>query len=105
MNARVISDDELWEFYYDAMELVEIGDLPEAEELLRQALTLDPSFVAAHVGMVAVYQEGGFTKGVREFTESGYAEIKKRFKKLPSSLTWGDIDSRQYLRAICNMAA
>ncbi len=31
MNTRVTSDDELWEFYYDAMELVEIGDLPEAE--------------------------------------------------------------------------
>ncbi len=73
--------------------------------LLRQALILDPGFVAAHVGMTAVYQEGGFTEGVREFTESGYAETKKRFKKWPSSLTWGDIDSRQYLRAVCNKAA
>ena len=49
MSVRRISEDELWNYYYDAMELINTGDLPEAEKLLEQALVLDPSFVAAHV--------------------------------------------------------
>jgi len=98
-------EDELWDYYYDAMELISDGDLPKAEKLLKKALVLDPSFVAAHVGMVALYQAGGYNEGVREFTESGYEETKKRFKKWPEDMTWGVLENRQFMRAICYKAA
>lgn len=106
MAARKISDDELWELYYDAMEFLSDGDLMKAEKLLKEALSLDPRFVAAHVGMVDLYQAGGYNEGVREFTESAYAETKRRFpKKWPADMTWGMLENRQYLRAIYYKAA
>lgn len=100
-----IGEDELWDYYYAAMELINEGNLPKAEKLLQKALTLDTSFVAGHVGMMALYQEDGYDEGVREFTNSGYAETLKRFKKWPNDMTWGVLENRQYLRAICYKAA
>lgn len=105
MSTRKVSEDELWDYYYDAMELIEEGDLPNAEKLLKKALILDASFVAAHVGMVALCLAGGNDAGVREFTESCYQETKKHYRKWPNDMTWGVLENRQYLRAICYKAA
>jgi tetratricopeptide (TPR) repeat protein len=104
VNARKISENELWDYYYDAMELIDSSNLPEAEKLLGKALVLDPGFVAAHVGMVALYQAAGYDEGVRKFTESSYLETTKRFRKWPDDLTWGISENRQYLRAMCYKA-
>ncbi|HVC36367.1 MAG TPA: hypothetical protein VNE40_02905 [Candidatus Dormibacteraeota bacterium] len=43
MSARTLNEDGLWDYYYDAIELISNGDLPEAEKLLVKALVLDPS--------------------------------------------------------------
>jgi len=98
-------EGQLWDYYYDAMEEIELGRLPDAEKLLEMALRLDPDFVAAHVGMVAVNHEVGYYNGVREYSESGYTATKKQFPNWPRELPWGVTENRQYLRAICNKAA
>lgn len=69
-------NDRLMNKYYDAMELIELGELSDAEEVLLEILDTDPDFVAGHVGLVAVYQEGDYMDGVREYTQSGYEATK-----------------------------
>ena len=106
MNAGKISEEELWDYYYHAMELLSEGNLPQTENILEKILILDPAFVATHVGMVALYEESGDKEAVREFTESGYAETRIHFSnKWPEDMSWDVTENRQYLRAILYKAA
>ncbi len=92
-------ESELWDAYYDSMELLDAGDLSRAEELLKETVRVSEGFVPAHVGLVAVYQAGGYLDAIREYSESGYTQTRRHFKQWPNSLPWGDIDNRPYLRA------
>jgi tetratricopeptide (TPR) repeat protein len=105
MSKNMTREDQLDDYYYDAMEFHSGGNLPKAEELLLKALALDENFVGAHVGLVAVNQAAGFFDGVREYTESGYEKTIQHFPRWPKELNWGIIENRQYLRAICYKAA
>ncbi len=98
-------ENRLEDYYYDAMELLSDGNLPMAEEHLQKTLVLDESFVAAHVGLVAVNQAAGYFDGVRQYTESGYDKTIQRFPRWPKEFDWGVLENRPYLRAICYKAA
>ncbi len=94
-----------WDLYYDAMENLNAGQALTAESLLKKALEADNSFVAAHVGLVAVYEKTGDEKKRRAHILAGYDKTITRFNGLPEDISYGEIDERQYFRAICSRAA
>jgi len=94
-----------WDLYYDAMENLNAGWARTAESLLKKALETDNSFVAAHVGLVAVYEKTGDERQRRVHILAGYDKTITRFSGLPEDISYGEIEDRQYFRAIYSRAA
>jgi len=92
------------DYYYDAMEYLNAGDADGAIRLLRKALEIDNHSVEAYVGLAEAYCCKENNKKVRENTELAFAETKRVFKEWPERMIWGEIENRQYLRAIEYMA-
>ena len=98
--------DEKWELYYDAMELLEEGEIKRAEKLLKEAIKLDPDFVAGYVGLVEVYEIQEKEKLVAKYVNLAWEKTLKKFPKWPpvGKISWGSVNDRQYFRAICDKA-
>ncbi|MDD3627430.1 MAG: hypothetical protein PHV06_08935 [bacterium] len=98
------TEDKIWDLYYDAMDYLNEDDIEQAKTLLNKALKIDNDFVGAHVGLVEAYRMEGKIKKMNENIELGYQKTLKVLKPLPKTLSWGNIDNRQYFRAVCFMA-
>lgn len=99
-NLNMIDKDEL---YYDAMELLDMqgkGGVKKAEQLLLEALKIDPDYVQTNVGLIGAYEIGGNKKKFEEMVQRAYDLTVKEFPKWPKELLWGFLENRAYLRAI-----
>ena len=97
-------EEKKWDYYYDAMEYLGMGDSKKARNLLQKAIKIDKDFVAGYVGMTAVYREEGNFKKEKEYIDLAFEKTKKHFPKWPKEMRWGILENRQYLRAICDKA-
>ncbi|MCK4668312.1 hypothetical protein KAU33_16285, partial [Candidatus Dependentiae bacterium] len=90
--------------YYDAMDYLN-NDLTEpAKILLNKALKIDKNFVGAEIGFIEAYQMEGNLKERVKHIELAYKKTLKHFPVFPEILEWGEIENRQYFRAIYNKA-
>lgn len=64
------------DYYYDAMEELEFGNIEGAIRLLRKAIEIDEHYVAAYVGLSIAYEYKGNKKKIAEFTERAFTETK-----------------------------
>ncbi len=97
-------EKDKWDLYYDAMEDIN-NDLTEAAKLLlNKALKIDQDFVAAEVGLIETYKVENNLKQRVKHIELAYKKTLKHFPVLPEILEWGEIENRQYFRAIYNKA-
>jgi len=94
-----------WDCYYDAMESLNGGDTGTAKRFLKKAIKTDEDFVAAYMGMTAVFKEEEDKKNIRKYTNLAYQKTRKIFPQWPERMIWGVLQNRQYLRAICDKAA
>lgn len=101
---KLIQREEEWDYYYDAMEYLNMRDTRMARMLLQKAIEIDQDFVAGYVGITAVARTEGDSEKEEEYTNLAYAKTRKHFPKWPEEMSWGVIENRQYLRAICDKA-
>jgi len=94
------SDKDKWDLYYDAMELLRDEMTEPAKLLLSKALEIDKNFVAAHVGFVSAYDIEKNSREKDRHAELGYEKTLKKFCGWPEELCWGEVDNRQYFRAL-----
>lgn len=92
------------DYYYDAMEYLNIGDADHAIRLLRKAIDLDEHCVQSYVGMASAYRQKGNRKKFSEYVNKGFEETKRAFPKWPEKMLWGIMENRRFLRAICYKA-
>ena len=93
-----------YDYYYDAMDLLNMGRFALAKKLLQQALKLDIEFIDAYNGLAAVYEDENDKNKARECANTAFRFTKNKFSRWPEEMYWGDMDNRPYLRAICNKA-
>jgi len=103
-NSKMTTNKKIHDYYYDAMEYLNIGDTSNARKLLKKSIELDPDYVEAYVGMTATYREMGDFKKEKEFADLGFEKTREKFPQWPEEMSWGEIENRQYLRAICYKA-
>jgi len=94
-----------WDCYYDAMEYLNGGDTSAAKRFLKKAIKIDEDFVAAYMGLTAVFKEKEDEKNIRKYTNLAYQKTRKIFPQWPERMIWGVLQNRQYLRAVCDKAA
>ena len=92
------------DYYYDAMEYMP-HDPDKAIRLLHKAREIDEHYVEAYVGLAEVYRYKGSKKKERDYAHKAFAETKRIFPSWPEQLSWGEIENRQYLRAIHHEAS
>lgn len=95
-----LDNKDKWDLYYDAMEYLDTNLTLIAEKLLDKALLIDNDFVASHVGLVSAYEMEGNIKKMNKHIKLGYKKTLKQFPVIPERLEWGDVDNRQYFRAV-----
>lgn len=103
-NIILNKERNLWDYYYDALEYLEMGNDKKGEVLLKKAINLNEDFVAPYLGMVTVYKLRRNSKKVKEYTNLAFEKTKKKFPKWPKEMPWGVLENRQYFRAICGKA-
>lgn len=96
--------NDVYEYYYDAMEFLRDGDISKAKKLLKKALQLDIEFIDGYNGLMAVYEDEKNKKKAKEVGDIAFNLTKEKFLKWPKEMHWADLDNRPYLRAICNKA-
>jgi len=98
--------NDKWELYYDAMDLLNAEEIFNAKEFLERAIKIDPDFVAGYVGLTEVYKNFEPDDRIEEYTELAWQKTLKKFPDWPplEKISWGNIEDRQYFRAICNKA-
>lgn len=101
---RSKKDRGKWDYYYDAMDCLSVMDTKAAKSLLRDAIKIDENFVAGYMGMTAVYREEGNDAKEKEYSDLALKKTQEVFPKWPKTMSWGILDNRQYLRAICDKA-
>lgn len=101
---NIDKDNVKWDHYYDAMEYLNVGDTKTAKKLLKKAIKIDEDFVAAYMGMTAAFKEERNKEKIREYTNLAYKKTRKVFPAWPEEMIWGELENRQYLRAICDKA-
>jgi tetratricopeptide (TPR) repeat protein len=101
MVMRPVNKDDL---YYDAMEMVDMGDYKTAEKLLIQARDMDPEYVQTYIGFTSVYGVSGQKEKAHKNIQIAYEKTQKQFPKWPRKMSWLDLENRAYLRAIQYMA-
>ncbi|MCK4544259.1 hypothetical protein KAU43_01855 [candidate division WOR-3 bacterium] len=100
MSNYNLDNKDKWDLYYDAMEYLDTNLTKVAVKILDKALLIDNDFVAAHVGLVSAYEMEGNIKKMNQHIKLGYKKTLKKFPVIPERLGWGDIDNRQYFRAV-----
>ncbi|GBE16380.1 hypothetical protein BMS3Abin15_00194 [bacterium BMS3Abin15] len=98
------NEKKKYDYYYDAMDFLNDGETKTAKKLLQKALKLDGDFIDAYNGLVAVYEGEGNKKKAKECSELAYSKTRETFPNWPEEMHWGEIDNRQFLRAVCNKA-
>lgn len=101
---KLVQKEKEWDYYYDAMEYLNLKDTRMAEILLQKAIEIDKDFVAGYVGMVAVARDEADIEKEKKYTNLAYAKTQKYFPKWPTEMRWGILENRQYLRAVCDKA-
>ncbi len=101
---KLVQKEKKWDYYYDAMEYLNLGEIKMAKMLLGKAIEIDEDFVAAYVGMTAVAKEEGDRKKEKEYANLAFERTRKIFPEWPEEMPWGILENRQYLRAICDQA-
>ncbi len=96
--------EEEWEYYYDAMEYLSMGDIQMAELLFKKAITLKKDFVAGYMGLTAVAKNEEDRKKEKKCADMAFKKTREVFPVWPKELPWGFLENRQYLRAICDKA-
>ncbi|MFA4817423.1 MAG: hypothetical protein WC608_01700 [Parcubacteria group bacterium] len=96
--------DDKYEYYYEAMESLSVGNIFKAKKLLKKSLLLDVEFIDGYNGFVAVSEDEENKKKAKEYSEIAFRLTREKFSKWPREMHWGDLDNRPYLRAICNKA-
>ena len=99
-----MSKKDKYDYYYDAMDVLNSGHISLAKKLLNMALKEDIEFIDAYNGLAAVYEDADNKKKARECANIAYNLTRKKFKKWPEVMEWGWMENRPYLRAICNKA-
>jgi len=99
-----LKENKKWDYYYDAMEHLNIEDTKMAGLLLQKAIDIDNNFVAGYMGITAVHKLTGNKKELKKYTDLAYEKTRKVFPKWPKEMQWGVLENRQYLRAICDKA-
>ncbi len=97
--------DKKWDLYYDAIECLSIGDTVTAKELLQKAVKLEPDFVAGYMGLTASYKVDRNNKKEKGYANLAFKKTRQIFPKWPRKMIWGELENRQYLRAIFDKAA
>lgn len=97
-------EKDIWDYYYNASEYLEMGNDKKGEALLKKAIKIDKDFVASYLSMVTVYKLRRNSKKVKEYTNLAFEKTRKKFPKWPKEMPWGILENRQYLRSICGKA-
>ncbi|MFA6405041.1 MAG: hypothetical protein WCW03_03515 [Candidatus Paceibacterota bacterium] len=92
------------DLYYDAMDLLNMGDFSKAEELLLKAKEMDPEYIQTYVGLVSAYARDKDKERREECIQTAYKKTLKAFPKWPKKMEWGVLENRAPLRAIGYMA-
>jgi len=103
LGLELVQEEE-WDYYYDAMGYLNIGDTKMAKFLLQKAIKLNEDFVAGYMGLTAVAKKEKDREKEKVYAELAFEKTRKVFPKWPEELRWGIIENRQYLRAICDRA-
>jgi len=103
LNMPALKEKE-WDYYYDAMEYLNLRETGMARFLLQKATKLKKDFVAGYVGLTAVAKEERDRKKEKEYADLAFEKTRKVFPVWPEELRWGILENRQYLRAICDKA-
>jgi len=101
---ELVQKEKEWDYYYDAMEYLNMGDTKMAKLLLQRAIKLNEDFVAGYMGLTAVAKEEKDREKEKAYVDLSFEKTRKVFPKWPEELHWGIIENRQYLRAICDKA-
>jgi tetratricopeptide (TPR) repeat protein len=97
-------EDEARELHILACERASEGEFDKAIKLFKQVLEIMPDMMGAKVGLSLAYDEIEDKKKSQESSEQAYQDTLKHFPEWPTDFTWGIIEYRPYLRAICNHA-
>ena len=92
------------DYYYDAMDHLNLGDPDKAIRSCRKALDIDDHYVEAYLGLALSYYHKDNRKKYEEYVNKAFDETKGKFPKWPNALYWNDIENRQYLRVISEKA-
>jgi tetratricopeptide (TPR) repeat protein len=94
------------EYYYDAMELLDMGEVGacEALKLLNKALKLDENYAQTYIGFICAYGNLGKEKEYEKAVKAAYEKTLKKFQKWPKRMEGGVMENRAYMRAIQYMA-
>jgi tetratricopeptide (TPR) repeat protein len=90
------------DYVYGGLELLDEGYIDEALKHFKKALAIDERYIDAYDGIGnAYFLEENYEKA-KEYYQKAYTLTKERFKEgWPSTLEWGILENRPYLRAIC----
>jgi tetratricopeptide (TPR) repeat protein len=97
MAMKVVDKDD---YYYDAMEAMDMGDYKMAKSLLHSALDIDPDYVQTYVGFVNLYASLKKKDKADENIKIAFEKTIKKFPKWPKEMFWGVLENRAYMRAI-----
>ena len=93
------------DYYYDGLEYFGEEDTMNALICFKKALDLDDKYVDAYNGFGELYMFLKDYNKSKEYYRKAYLLTKEHFNELwPSELSWGILENRQYLRAICGFA-
>lgn len=101
---QLVQKEKEWDYYYDAMEYLNLGDIKMAKMLLGKAIEINKDFVAGYVGMTAIAKIKKNRKKEKKYADLAFKKTSQVFPKWPEEMPWGILENRQYLRAICDKA-
>lgn len=96
--------NQINDYYYDAMDCLEMVNTKQALGLLKKALVIDPDSVQTLLGIAEVCHTENDRKKAYGWIQKAYKRIKNEFPVWPEKMPWGDIDNRAYLRVIAHQA-
>jgi len=78
---KLAQKEKEWDYYYDAMEYLNLGDTKMAKMLLGKAIEINEDFVAGYVGMTAVAKEEKNRKKEKEYSGLAFKKTSQVFPK------------------------
>lgn len=93
------------DYFYDGLDYLDEGVFNKALNCFRKALDINDKYIDAYDGFGNTYLLLEDYEKAKEFYKKAYLLTKAHFKEIwPSKLSWGILENRQYLRAICGFA-